>query len=75
MKKDKIKVHFYCGMYRGEPKWRYGYDWYKEPEECYNEGIIEVDKIDWEEESVSYICPECKNELYQSDGHFELVSE
>jgi len=44
LENKKVKVKFYCGMYVGEPEWRYGFDCYKEPDECCNEGIIEVDR-------------------------------
>ncbi|OCT12605.1 hypothetical protein A8709_32865 [Paenibacillus pectinilyticus] len=69
---ETVKVKFYCGMYRGPAKWKLGSDWYKEPDECCNEGVIEVDAVEWDEEYVSHICSSCGNELHQCDDHFEL---
>lgn len=70
---EKIMVQASCGCFVGEPKWRYGSDWYKEPDECSWEDIIEVDKDEWDEESVSINCPNCNADLHQSDDHFDIV--
>lgn len=68
----KVKVYVSCGCYVGEPKWKRGTDWYKEPDECNWEGIIEVEKDEWDEECVSVYCPSCNAELHQLDDHFQL---
>lgn len=75
-KTETIKVKFYCGMYRGPAEWQRGSsDWYYEPAECCNEGVLEVDSEEWEEECVSHVCESCGNEIYQCDDHFELIQE
>lgn len=71
----KVKVSFYCGMYRGAPKWRNGFDWHEEPDECGNSGELMVDAEEWDEKCVSHHCEDCGNELYQREGHFELIEE
>jgi hypothetical protein len=71
---DKVKVHASCGYYTGESKWIRGLsDWYKEPDDCNWEDIIEVDKEEWEEGFVSIKCPKCNAELTQDMDHFEEV--
>lgn len=71
---EKVKVHASCGCYVGESKWRQGLnDWYKEPDECEWEDIIELDKEDWEDGFASMKCPNCNVELTQDMEHFDLI--
>ena len=62
-----MKVSFYCGCYRAASSL------IDEPPECVCEGIIEVDKDDWENEAVCIFCPKCGAELHQSMEHFEEI--
>lgn len=72
---NKIKAHASCGCYVGEPKWKKdSNDWYKEPDECHWEDIVELDKEDWEDGIASMNCPKCNTELTQDMEHFELVT-
>lgn len=69
-----VKVHASCGCYVGESKWKHCLtDWYKEPDECSWEDVVELDKEDWEDEFASMKCPNCGAELTQDMDHFELV--
>lgn len=70
----KVKLHASCGFYIGKPKWKQGAnDWYYEPDECMWEGVVELDKEDWEEGFISMNCPRCNAELTQDMDHFDLI--
>ena len=63
----KVKAH--CGCFVGAPRWQ-GTEIY-EPDECYWEGIIEVDAEEWQEGNVCIACPKCGAELCQAYDHFK----
>lgn len=72
----KVKVKFYCGYYKGEPKWKASvFGPICEEDECTASDIIEVDIEEWLHDEVHIKCPECGSDLHQIDDHFELETK
>ncbi len=65
-----MQAKAYCGHFVGPPYW-HGTEIY-EPDECCWQGMVDVDKQEWEEGCISIGCPNCGAILCQGDEHFEL---
>lgn len=70
---DDVEVRIYCGLFAGPPRWQSTEDY--EPDECRQEGVMRVDRREWQEGCVSIVCSGCGAELYQTDDHFRLAGE
>ena len=70
-----IRVKWYCGHSFGAPKWHFSGDWVKEPDECCAEFETECDKDEWDDNSLTAVCPKCGTELRQQDDQPEIIEE
>jgi hypothetical protein len=65
---DPVEVKWYCGLAVGPPYWQ-GTEIY-ESDECSAEGVMYVEREDFEEGSFGLTCPVCGQELEEPD-HFD----
>lgn len=67
-----VWVDLFCGCFVGAPKW-HSLDVY-EPAECGGNARIRVPADEFSEQIASAHCPDCGQDLCQSDGHMTQVS-
>lgn len=65
---QEILIHWYCGYFLANTG-----SLFEDPAEC--EGTLETceDRDTWDARLCSAICPACGADLWQRDGHGELV--
>lgn len=70
-----ITVNWGCGHYINAPYWQKADDWVYESDTCEAQFDTQECLTEWNEESCSATCPNCKADLWQSDGHAEAQLE
>lgn len=70
--KDKVRIEWYCGNYRGPIQWKFAGDWSEEPNECGNTFETIEEKCDFYNIECTTICPRCNAILTQVDDEPKL---